>query len=193
MLSIGGVWECYHNPPGLKQLTVLDLSENMLKSYAPSGARAVAADLYGGQLEAGAFDTVVFSLVLHHVAQGGWGECESRIHEALKRARLWLKAGGKVYVLEYCPHPLWMPLQRLGLPLTKLLLKMVKQPLVVMHARGFYEKALDSAGFVACRTRRIIPHRFNEWALFPVFMAVSWFKMPVKIYPKMHVFSGSKP
>jgi SAM-dependent methyltransferase len=193
VLSIGGVWERYKTPEKLQELTVLDLSESMLKSYAPKEARAVAADLYEVSFNEGEFDTVVFSLVLHHVARGGWGECERRVHDALKRAWRWLKPGGRVYVLEYCPHPLWMPLQRLGLPATKLILKMIKQPLVVMHARGFYERALESAGFVSRQTRRIAPPGFNEWAWFPVFMAVNWLRMPVKIYPKMHIFVSTKP
>lgn len=192
-LSIGGIWECYKSPPRLKELTVLDLSENMLKSYAPPGCRAVAGDLYEASFQEGGFDTVVFSLVLHHVARGGWGECERRVDEAIKRACRWVRPGGKIHILEYCPHPFWMPVQRLGLPLTKLLLRIVKQPLVVMQPRRFYEKILSRAGLVEIETRRILPPGYNEWAWFPVFMAVGWFKMPVKIYPKMHIFTGTKP
>lgn len=193
VLSVGGVWEFFAPGPGLSGLVCLDLSAPMLESYAPAGAEKVVGDLFETELPEGSFDGVVFSLILHHVARGGWGECERRLRDALARARRWLKPGGTVFILEYCPHPAWMLVQRVLLPLTRLFLKLAGQPLVVMHDRGFYERELAALGFESVEARRISAPGVGDWTWFPVFMAVPWLKLPLKLYPKMHVLTGVKP
>ncbi len=192
-LSVGGVWEFFSPGPQLSPLVCLDLSAPMLESYAPAGAEKVVGDMFETELSENSFDSVVFSLILHHVAQGNWGECEGRIREALARTRRWLKPGGTVFILEYCPHPFWMPIQRLILPLTRLFLKLVGQPLVVMHDKGFYEREFAAAGFGSIAARRISATGVSDWTWFPVFMAVPWLKLPLKVYPRMHILVAGKP
>lgn len=191
-LSIGGVWEGYKPGPLLSRLQVLDVSQEMLRKYAPQGAEPVVGDLYEKDFPERSLDAVVFSLVLHHVAQGSWKECRSRVETALARAKKWLKPGGKLFILEYCPARPWMPVQRLALPFTKAFLAVAGQPLVVMHERGFYERALQRAGFSPVTARAIRPDGVSDWEWFPVFMGVKWLKLPLKVYPKMHVFTGVK-
>lgn len=192
-LCIGGVWERFERGPGLVSLSALDLSGEMLRRYAPPGVTPVVGDLYEKDFPAGSFDAVVFSGVLHHVARGGWRECRDRIETALARARRWLIPGGRVFIVEYCPAPAWMPLQRLALPLTRLFLRLIGQPLVVMHERAFYEGALARAGFARVTTRPIAAPGASNWEWFPVFMGVRWLKLPLKVYPKMHLFAGLAP
>jgi len=193
VLSIGGVWEFFEKGPRLSELTVMDVSEQMLQSYAPAGSKAAVGDLYSIDLPAASFDSVVFSLILHHVAQGDWAQTRERVRSALARAFQWLKPGGKVFIIEACPAPAWMLPQRLLLPFTKLFLKAVSQPLVVMHERAFYENTLSELGFSRIEARRVMAPGTSDWTWFPVFMAVSWLRMPLKFYPKMHIFTGEKP
>lgn len=194
VLSVGGLWEGFERGPRMETVTVLDLSPRMLETYgAGSGVTPVVGDLFTQHFEAARFDTVVFALILHHVAQGGWRASEGRIVEALSRATRWLRPGGRMFVLEYCPHPAWMPLQRAALPATRRFLKVVGQPLVVMHPRSFYERNLSRVGLSEIRGEPIAPPGFDEWAWFPVFMATPWLRMPVKLYPKMHLFAARKP
>lgn len=192
-LFVGGVWEFFAAPPRMTSCSVLDLSAEMAKTYAPAGSSLVVGDLYGTEFPADGFDSAVFSLLLHHVARGGWTECRGRVSDALARARRWLAPGGAVFILEYCPHPAWQPLQRLALPLTRLFLRALGQPLVVMHEAAFYEDALRAAGFVDVRSRRIAPDGADENAWFPVFMAAPRLKMPVRFYPKMHLITARVP
>jgi SAM-dependent methyltransferase len=191
-LTIGGVWEGFSAGPAVKELSALDLSAEMLKSYAPEGARQIVGDVFETDLPEASFDSIVFSLMLHHVAEGGWARCEERVRTAIARAARWLAPGGTLFVLEYCPHPAWMPLQRLGLPLTKAFLALAGQPLVVMHPTAFYEKALGEAGLRSFVDRPIRPENVSPWTWFPVFMAVKWLKLPLGVYPKMHIFSAEK-
>ena len=190
-LSLGGTWEFFGPVPRLTELVCLDLSDAMLDAYAPKGAARVVGDLYEADFPPASFDSVAFTLILHHVARGGWRECEARVAEALVRARRWLKPGGRLFILEYCPHAAWMPLQRLLLPLTRLFLRLAGQPLVVMHDRGFYARALAAAGFSSVELRRIDPPGTSSWTWFPVFMAVRWLKLPLGVYPKMNVIIAS--
>lgn len=192
VLAVGGLWEGFERAPQMRSVSALDLSEKMLEQYGQGAVTPIVGDLFTHPLPPASFDTVVFSLVLHHVAQGSWRACERRISEALQRAATWLRPGGKVYVLEYCPHPAWMPLQRAALPATSRFLKAVGQPLVVMHDRAFYERRLKEAGFSAVRAEKIQPSGFEEWAWFPVFMATPWLRMPVKLYPKMHLLEATR-
>jgi len=194
VLSIGGLWEGFARGPQMRTVTVLDLSPRMLETYGSgSEVTPVVGDLYRHDFGATRFDTVVFALILHHVAEGSWRHSEARVTEALSRGAHWLKPGGQMFVLEYCPHPAWMPVQRRALPVTRQFLKRVGQPLVVMHDRGFYEQQLSLVGLREIAAEKIAPPGFDERAWFPVFMATPWLKMPVKLYPKMHLFSARKP
>jgi SAM-dependent methyltransferase len=189
-LSIGGIWDFFEWTDRLKTLTVLDLSPEMLKVYKPENATGIVGDLYSHEFEPGSFDSVVFPLMLHHTPQGNWQACEARIHEAVERAQRWLRPGGRLFILEYCPHPFWSPIQRGLLPLTRKFLDTFDQPLVVMYTRAFYEEALKRR-FGSCHVRRVDPAGFNYWIWYPVFMAIRWLRMPLALYPKLHVFVAS--
>ena len=191
-LSIGGTWEGFAPGPQMKSLTCLDLSEETLKEYAPKDAKRAVGDLYTYEFATEMFDSVVFALILHHVARGSWSHCRERVTAALARAKEWLAPGGSVFIIEYCPAPAWMPVQRLALPATKAFLSLAKQPLVVMHEREFYENALKEAGFSKVEARLISAPGTSDWTWFPVFMAVPWLRMPLKFYPRMHIITGTK-
>jgi SAM-dependent methyltransferase len=191
-LTIGGVWDHFEWRPHLTSLTVLDLSEEMLKVYCPPGATATVGDLYSCEFPPNSFDSVVFPLMLHHTPQGSWRQCEGRVQEAVRRARSWLKPGGRVYILEYCPHPAWNVLQRSLLPATRIFLARFRQPLVVMYTRTFYERVLEAA-FGNCKAVRIAPDGFDYWMWYPVFMSIRWLKIPFVVYPKMHIFTATSP
>ena len=188
-LTVGGIWDFFAWGDHLRSLTVLDLSPQMLAVYCPARARGIIADLYSCEFRPGSFDSVVFPLMLHHTPRGNWRSCEARIEEAVARAHRWLRPQGRVFILEYCPHPVWYPLQRGLLPLTRSFLKAFNQPLVVMHTRGFYERTLR-ARFGSCEARRVAPDGFNYWAWYPVFMSIRWLKMPFALYPKLHIFAA---
>lgn len=191
VLAIGGVWDFFEWRPNVRSLTVLDLSIEMLGSYCPPGGRQIEGDLYTVDLPRASFDTIVFTLMLHHTPVGNWRNCERRIDLALAKARTWLRPGGQVIVLEYCPHPAWYPVQRAVLPLTRRFLARAGQPLVVMYTRRFYERRLGQR-FVDTTARRVAPPGFDYWTWYPVFMSVRWLRLPFAVYPKLHVFTATK-
>lgn len=189
VLTIGGVWDFFEWGDQIESLTVLDLSVEMLKAYCPEGAHSVIGDLYTYEFAAQSFDSVVFPLILHHTAQGSWRSSEQRIEEAMRRAHRWLKPGGHVYIMEYCPHPGWYPVQRALLPVTRRFLRFFEQPLVVMYTRSFYERVLTGT-FGSCEIHQIAPEGFNYWTWYPVFMSIRWLRLPFAVYPKLHVMSA---
>ena len=190
LLCIGGIWDFFERGDQIEKMTCLDLSPQMLEDYCPDYAEPVVGDLYTHDFPAASFDTVAFSLMLHHTPEGNWASCEQRIRDAVKRAHTWLRPGGKVMILEYCPHPAWMLIQRPALPFTKGLLGAFGQPLVVMYTRRFYESVLK-AELGNCQAHRMSPEGFDWWAWYPIFMSIRWLKMPFAIYPKLHVFTAT--
>jgi hypothetical protein len=188
-LTIGGAWDGFAWGPTLESLTVLDLSSEMLRAYSPPGAHGVRGDLFSSEFRAGSFDTIVLALMLHHVAQGGWRRCQERVEEAIARTRCWLTPAGRLHVVELCPHPVWGPVQRGLLPLTRWFLSRNGQPLVAMHTRAYYERVLRTQ-FGSCEARLITPDGFSNWTWWPVFMGVPWLRVPFGVYPKVHVFSA---
>lgn len=189
VLTVGGVWEGFTWGPDLVSLTVLDLSREMLREFCPSGAHGVLGDVFATEFRPESFDAVVLTLMLHHVADGGWRRCQERVAEAVARVRRWLRPGGRVHILECCPHPVWQPVQRALLPVTRWFLARNGQPLVVMHTRRFYETLL-TGHYGACETQPIVPEGFNAFTLYPVFMGVPWLRVPIGVYPKLFVFSS---
>jgi len=185
-LSVGGIWDFFSWSDRLGSLTVLDLSPEMLKTYCPDNAIGVVGDLYRHQFPDKTFDSIVFPLMLHHTPRGNWRSCEGRIEEAIDRVQPWLREGGHVFILEYCPHPAWSPVQRAMLPLTKWFLAKVDQPLVVMHTRAFYQRVLDEH-FGSSDAHLVDPDGFNYWKWYPIFMSTRWLRMPLALYPKLHV------
>jgi SAM-dependent methyltransferase len=191
VLTIGGMWDHFEWRDHLESLTVLDLSKAMLDVYCPEGAEGIVGDMYEHEFEPESFDSVIYPLMLHHTPEGNWGSCERRIEEAVDRAKRWLRPGGRLFILEYCPHPAWYPVERGLLPLTRAFLTYFNQPMVVMYTRGFYERVLGER-FERVSAYRVAPEGFNYWAWYPVFMSIRWLRMPFAMYPKMHIFTANK-
>jgi hypothetical protein len=190
VLAVGGVWDHFDWVPSVSSLTVLDLSMKMLNDYCPDGATKIEGDLYTVEFGDESFDTVVFPLMLHHTPTGTWRDSEQRIKNAITRACRWLRPGGQLFVVEYCPNPMWYPVQRALLPMTRRFLAAFGQPLVVMYTRRFYTKVLTEQ-FGAVAVERVDPPDFNCWTWYPVFMGIRWLKMPLALYPKLHVFQAT--
>ena len=188
-LSIGGIWDFFTWEDQLTSLTVLDLSPEMLKAYCPENATGVVGDIYQQEFPPDSFDSIVFPLMLHHTPQGNWASCEARVEEAIDRARGWLREGGHLFILEYCPQRAWSPVQRALLPVTKWFLTTFNQPLVVMYEKRFYQRILDQR-FGSCTVQLVDPPGFNYRKWYPVFMSIRWLRVPMAIYPKLHVISA---
>lgn len=189
VLAIGGLWDYFETTPAVTELTVLDLSIEMLQTYGHAEATVISGDFFEMDLEAGAYDTVVFPLMLHHVAEGSWRECERRVRLALSRGAALLAPGGELLVYEYCPAP-WLRLaQRLVLPITRRLLAHNGQPLVVMHSLAFYRQELAAAAGQA-RVLPITARPARPWAWYPVFMSSRWLRIPIGLYPKPAILSS---
>ena len=191
-LAVGGVWDHFEWRPHLESLTVLDMSERMLAAYCPANARGIVGDLYAQEFEPQSFDSVVLPLILHHTPQGSWHDCEQRIEEAIGRSSRWLKKDGRLFIVEWCPHPVWYGLERLVLPLTRRFLALLGQPLVVMYSLAFYKRVL-AKHFGNVQALPVNPEGFNWWAWYPVFMSTPWLRLPFAIYPKMSLFFASSP
>jgi hypothetical protein len=191
VLAVGGVWDHFRWVPSVSSLTVLDLSREMLDKYCPVGATPVVGDVYDIRFPAGSFDTIVFPLMLHHTPVKGWRRSEQRVRDAIARASNWLRPGGSVFIVEYSPNVLWYPIQRAAFPLTRRFLAAFGQPPVVMYTKGFYEAILVEQ-FGTSTVERIDPPDFDYWTWYPVFMAVRWLRIPLALYPKLHVFSARK-
>lgn len=191
-LAVGGVWDHFEWRPHLESLTVLDMSERMLAAWCPQNARGIVGDLYVHEFPPASFDSVVLPLILHHTPQGGWVESQGRVDEAIARTSRWLTATGRLFIVEWCPHPAWYWLERIVLPLTRRFLALLRQPLVVMHSRAFYEEVL-SRHFCEVDTIPVTPAGFNWWAWYPIFMSTPRLRLPFAIYPKMTVFAAARP
>jgi ubiquinone/menaquinone biosynthesis C-methylase UbiE len=189
VLSVGGVWDYFVRSPAVTSLTVLDMSHEMLEAYCPVDAVAVRADLYEVDFADHSFDTIVFPLMLHHTAQGSWRECEDRVEQALDRAARWVRSDGRVVILEYCPQAVWTVAQRVMLPLTRRILARAGQPLVAMHSRKRYEQMMRPR-FGTVASERITADGFDPWTWYPVFMSSRWLRVPLGVYPRMHVISS---
>jgi Methyltransferase domain len=189
-LAVGGIWDFFEWRPHLRELTVLDLSERMLNAYCPAGARAMKGDLYALDFAPATFDSIVFPMLLHHTARGGWRESVGRVVEAVERARSWLDAGGRLFIVEWCPNGAWYAAERAFLPLTRLFLKRIGQPLVIAHPRWFHERLLGRH-FARVEAMRVSPPGFRWSATFPLFLNTPWLRMPFFVYPKMYLFSAT--
>jgi SAM-dependent methyltransferase len=149
----------------------------------------VEGDLFEVEFPGGAFDTIVFPLVLHHTPRDDWRTSEQRVRDAFARAHRWLRPGGRVVVIEYCSQAIWAVAQRAALPLTKRFLNRFGQPLVVMYTRRFYEVALAD-WYDEIVSQRAEPEGFNYWKWYPIFMGVRWLRVPLAIYPRLHVLTA---
>lgn len=192
ILAVGGVWDFFEWTARIQEMTVLDLSERMLTAYCPEGAQALTGDLYTMDFPPGRFDSIVFPMLLHHTAQGSWEQTRRRVAEAIRRARSWLAPGGRLFIVEWCPHRVWYGMERALLPLTRLFLKRIGQPLVIAHPRAVYERVL-AQHFATVEARWIAPADFRWWSWFPLFLNTPWLRLPFFLYPKMYLFCATVP
>ena len=184
VLSIGGLWQDAEvSPPGAS-LTVADLSEQMLRQRAQARTR-IRADARALPFRSRTFDHVVLPLVLHHItgSSGGGGRAQEAAGEAIREARRVIRPGGKLWISELCV-PRWVyAAELLVAPLTRRALAAIQTPLVVMHSRAYYDRAMRDAGFADVRVHVVRPEgaRGTDW-ITPI-IGVKAFKVPRALYP----------
>ena len=85
-----------------------------------------------------------------------------------------------------------MPLQKTAMPATSWFLKTFKQPLVAMYPTSFYDRVMKDR-FGTVEIHKVDPPAFDDSKWYPIFMSIRWLKVPLRIYPKLHVITGPAP
>lgn len=192
VLTIGGVWDYYEPRSAISSMTVVDVSESMLATYTPEGAIGLVGDLFDLDLAPSSFDSVVFPLMLHHLAAQNWATSLDRLDQAVSIAASCVRDGGRVLIYERCPVTALYQLQRLALPVSKRVLERSGQPLVIMHSLKHYMSVLRRH-FRSVEATSVSTHGMSPWTMYPVFMTSSLLRIPHGLYPRPYVIKASHP
>lgn len=148
VLSVGGLWVgAVPRAMSESEITVLDVSAEMLSSFETQGARGVLGDGRDMPFSAAQFDHVVFPLVIHHITDGGARGARRNTIRVLKEAHRVLRPHGSVWVREITV-PRWAyAIQLASAPLSERVLARFGIPLVILHSNAFLRDALLQTGF----------------------------------------------
>jgi ubiquinone/menaquinone biosynthesis C-methylase UbiE len=183
VLSVGGLWIEANLDSERFAVTIADLSRAMLAEYELEPVTIVQADASALPFSAASFDHVVLPLILHHVAGVSAEQAQRGVARVLTEVRRVLEPGGRLWISEFCVTAAVYAVELAAVPVTRRLLASVGAPLVVMHTRRFYERALAAAGFGDIRVERVqaADARATDWITpvigFPVL------KVPRALYP----------
>lgn len=184
ILCIGGLWNCADTSSGNYQLTVLDVSEEMLSIYSDTSVRIVQGEARELPFAENSFDHVVLPLVLHHITDSSAGQSPRKnVSKVLLEASKVLKKNGKIWVYEFC---LSEPIYHLELalqPLTRYALSIAGIPLVVMHSAGFYYEALRQAGLSEVTMANIQTKQAKATDWIQPIIGFKFLKIPRFLYP----------
>lgn len=162
ILCVGGPWVAADVE---LDLTVVDVSLGMLRSYAGAGMATVLGDGRRPPVADGSFDHVVVPLVLHHITGRGGRTARANVRLAAREATRLLRAGGRLWLQEIVvPGPIYV-LELVFARLTRAVLGRKRIPLVIFHSDRFLRRSLAEAGCE--RVRSIVtdsPHeRWHDW------------------------------
>lgn len=146
VLCVGGL---YQNADlgGGQRFSVVDVSEQMLQTWAQRGARVQVGDARRLPVPAGSIDHVVFPLVLHHITDGSAGASRQNVAACLHDAYRVLRPGGTVWAIEILVSGVTYGAELALAPVTRAALATQGIPLVIFHSRHFYLSQLGIAGF----------------------------------------------
>jgi ubiquinone/menaquinone biosynthesis C-methylase UbiE len=114
-----------------RHVTVVDVSPEMLAGISHPNVTPVVSD--ARDLSAfgdASFDVAVLMLVLHHITGRSPRETNAHLDRVLGAVFRTLRAGGRLVVVEPLMRPALAPLQRLGYPLLRLVLRLFGVPMV---------------------------------------------------------------
>ena len=193
VLSVGGPWDQASVPPGVR-VTAADVSREMLRAFAEPGMTLVQCDARALPFALSSMDHAVVPLVLHHLAVGSAWDARRQVRQALHQLRAIVRPGGTIWINEICVQSAIYALELLAGPLTSRMLSVVGQPLVVMHSRSFYEKALRETGWTDISAEPIVAPNARPLDLVVPVLGMPWFRIPRFAYPvRPTLFSARRP
>jgi len=152
VLCVGGL---YQNADlgGGQRFAVVDVSEQMLHTWAARGARVQVGDARRLPVPADSVDHVVFPLVLHHITDGRAIASRQNVGACLGEAYRVLRPGGTVWAVEILVSAAIYGAELALAPLTRAALATQGIPLVIFHSRHFYLSQLAAHGFAEASLR----------------------------------------
>ena len=101
VLCIGGLWAQIDLEACRCELTVGDISPEMLRFWESERVETKVCDALDLPFEDGSFDHLVYPLVLHHIAGVHGGQARANLRAALQEASRVLKPGGGLWISEF--------------------------------------------------------------------------------------------
>jgi len=155
----GGVFDYDINLP--TTITALDLFLDKIDcaSY-PNKVTFVQGSALELPFEDDAFDTVVISMLLHHLVGSTVEQSWANVTFCIKECKRVLKHGGRLVIMESCvPFWFWVVEKAIFRPATSALDRLIKHPVTLQYTADSIESTIRSL-FGSCETKLIPKGRF---------------------------------
>ena len=194
VLCVGGLWDQATLSLSRYSVTIADLSQQMLEAYSDPQLRKVRCDALQLSFASSSVRHVVLPLIVHHIAGNSGLEARRLARTVFERLLDVVEPGGRLWISELCISRIVYGLELLAAPLTRRILNLGRQPLVIMHSAGFYRQALADAGWLDIRVDRIQATDAKPLDIVGVILAAPWLRVPRFVYPiKPTLISARRP
>jgi len=140
--------------PVTQQYVGLDFSLSMLKQ-GDEGIEKVCGDALCLPFKKGIFDTLFYRSMLHHLAEGGGGENEARVKQALIEGLRLLKKKGNVIIVEPCISVWLERLEKILYFFVRIFFRVIQQPEVFIFSLEHLKKILEDFTFGEIFVRKV--------------------------------------
>lgn len=169
----------------------LDLSLEMQKRARREGINLVCGDALALPFKRDAFDTVLYSSLLHHLFGKGAKDTIKRVRFALTQGYGCLRKGGSTIIIESCLPCFFERMERLLFFFLKFIFSLTGQPEAFLFSVGTLKKLLFESGHGGVETVEVFGKR-KPWEWVAPFLGLPYVKVPRGMIPARWVFLEGK-
>ena len=178
VLDVGNGGVRQFNSPQTSLYVGFDFSLEMLKRGENRFFYTVCGEATDLSFKKGAFNTILYLYLLHHLAKGSVGTTIEAVKKTLREGAACLQTGGNVIIAETCLPPFLEKVERAFFFILRAFLLLSRQSEVLLFSAETLTRILMESGYKEIRTWKVPKEKGGSWDGVRISIRFSALKIP---------------